>query len=338
MSNNSGVDNNSSEWGNYSIVEADTYMKYLITYMALDTIFAVAGTSINVWFLTAMLLSPKIRSRLRNKIICGMLVVNLIASAIICPFFIIRTAADFLIEDHVVHCYVYTVHNNIYYIQNFLSNWYIFILVCVYTAQVMNFEPVFTPQWVKMLLTAVIITSPCVFAVFFVPLTRTNYGETFDGCTINTQELVRVYKSLDTIVPQALIILLFVATAVLKLRRYLQGHSDTLRVQLIDDITPADHWYPFVALLVTAVLSDFGETAISLYPELFFKLAFEIWMGLYIAAGILNYLLVLLIPGIILLFPDIRERIKSWRPCRRSAPSADVVVTYEKNTSQLSQI
>ncbi|CAG5135550.1 unnamed protein product [Candidula unifasciata] len=335
MSNSSLPYSNASRWTNYSSNFRDNFQYYYIATVTVDTIFTVAGTLINVWFLAAMLLSPEIRARMRNKIICGVLVVNLTESLILCPITAIRAASMLIGVYHKFDCSFQTIHNIIYHIQDFVGNWYILILLCVYMVQIVNFEPRFTPLW-KTILTGVILISPLIFALLFVPLTMKSYYLRYsdDRCLITTYQAIKVFKALDTIVPQALASLLLVVTAVFKYRRYPQEHSfDTLRAQLIDDRSQIDPLKPFIALLVTAVVTDLPMVVAFMSPLLFIRLGFHVWVSLYLVFGIVTYLRLIIVPLVMLLFPDIRERIKTWRPCGRSALSADLVVTYEKNTS-----
>lgn len=335
MSNTSFVYDNASRLINQSSNFRDYVRFYYIATVTVDTIFTVAGTLINAWFLVAMLLSAEMRARLRNKIICGILVVNLTESLILCPITALRAAAMLYELYDLIDCYFQTIHNNIYHIQDFVGNWYILILLCVYLAHLMNFEPRFDPLWMK-ISTAVIITSPLIFALLFVPLTMKSYYRRYsdDRCLITTYQAIKVYKSLDTIVPQVLATLLLVVTAVFKHRRHPQGRSsDTFRAQLIDDSFHIDPLSPYVALLITAVATDLCLVIAFMNPLLFIRLGFKFWASLYIVFGVLTYLRLILAPLALLLFPDIRERIKTWRPCRRSALIADLVVTYEKNTS-----
>ncbi|BFZ00691.1 hypothetical protein BsWGS_03730 [Bradybaena similaris] len=335
MSNHSGVENNASRLANDTSDYLDTYRHFYIASITVDTTFSVAGTLINVWFLAALLLSPEIRSRIRNRIICGMLVVHLTEAMILCPLSVIRVTTILLKRYESLDCYFETVHNSIYHIQDFVGNWYLLTLLCIYTAQVMNFEPKFTPLW-KNILNVLLFMSPCIFALLVVPIVMKSYYARYsdDRCLVTTFESIKVYKSLDTVVPQTLATLLLAVTAVLKYRRYYQRRSfDTLNAQLIDDGSQTDPWYPFVALFITAVASDFCLTVACMNPMLFIGQGIQIWLNLYISFGVLAYSRLIFVPVMLLLFRDIRERIKIWRPCRRSALLADLVVTYEKNTS-----
>ncbi|BFZ00693.1 hypothetical protein BsWGS_03732 [Bradybaena similaris] len=155
-----------------------------------------------------------------------------------------------------------------------------------------------------------------------------------DRCLTSTWGAVKVFKSLDTAVPLILSGLLLMATAVLKYRRYPQGRSsDTLRAQLIDAGSQIDPLHPFIAIFVTAVASDFCITFYVYNLRLFTRLPKQFWIDFYVAFITLPYLRIIFVPVMLLFFRDIRERIKIWRPCRRSTLRADLVVTFEKNTS-----
>ncbi|CAG5127625.1 unnamed protein product [Candidula unifasciata] len=306
---------------------------YFITTTILDTFFALAGTLINVWFLAAMLKSPEIRSRLRNKIICGMLAVNLTESAIRLPIMATDGIMSLLHVRDIFKCDLLIIPISLFHIQDFIGNWYIFILVCVYTAQVMNFEPRFILLW-KKITTALVITSPLVFALLLVSLTIDSYARKDDFCFDIDFKGLLLYTSLDIIVPLALASLLLVVTAALKYRRYPQIHLfDNLRAQLIDDRSNIDPLCAFVALVVTAVVSDLCLTVSLLIFKHVPSIRLEIWLTVLYVFEVLSFLRLILLPVMLLWFPDIRERIKTWRPCRQSDPQADLVVIYEKNAS-----
>ncbi|BFZ00697.1 hypothetical protein BsWGS_03736 [Bradybaena similaris] len=153
-------------------------------------------------------------------------------------------------------------------------------------------------------------------------------------CFFSTEAAVKVFTSLDTAVPLTLSGLLLMVTAVLKYRRYPQGRSsDTLRAQLIDAGSQIDPLHPFTAIFVTAVASDFCMMFFFYNLRLFSRLEIKIWIDFYVAFVTLPYLRIIVVPVMLLLFPDIRERIKIWRPCRRLTLRSDLVVTYQKNTS-----
>ncbi|CAG5135548.1 unnamed protein product [Candidula unifasciata] len=333
MSFNFSIENNSSQWKNYTFYSYYSYVDYFMNLLIVNVTFAVAGTLINVWFLAAMLLDRKIRSRMRNKIICGLLVVNLTETVILCGLDIIDSSAV-LLEANQFHCNVYAVYETIYHTQDFVGNWYLVILLCVFTTRSMKFEPRFTPRW-KNILTSVIFISPCVFALFFVPLTMNRYYSRFhDAICLSASKAKLIYICLDTIVPQTLAVLLLMIASAFKRRRYFQGPaSDALRDQLIDDRSQIDPWYPFVALLVTAIATDIFKVVYFINPRVFYMLEHWTMNRLFLVFQVVTYLRLVVVPLVILLFPDIREQIKTWRPCRRSVPPTDLVVTYEKNTS-----
>ncbi|CAG5127623.1 unnamed protein product [Candidula unifasciata] len=334
MSNNSSVETNASQWFSYRTPGPNMFTYYYRATVTLDTIFIVAGTLINVWFLAAILLSRELRSRMRNKFICGLLVVNLAETFIHLPMSVIRGVVGALYAYHLLNCHFISAANNIYHIIDFVGNWYILILVCVYMAQILTFEPQLTPVW-KNIVTAVIFTAPCVFAVLLVPLTMKTFSPIPSSrCLINSPKATEVYRSLDTIVPQVLASLLLIATAVVRQRRYPYARFFASRTQLTVDRSQTDPWSPFVALLVTAVASDFGLVVVYMNATIMNRLDSKTWLIVYFTIKALSYLRVILLPLMLLLFPDIRERTKAWRPCRRSASSpADLVVTYERNTS-----
>ncbi|BFZ00702.1 hypothetical protein BsWGS_03741 [Bradybaena similaris] len=313
----------------------DLYKNYDIASIIVNSTVAVAGTLINIWFLVALLLSPEIRSGIRNKIICGMLVAHLTEAVILCPFAVISSASFLLRTTSSLDCSFWTIENNIYHIQDFVGNWYLFILLSVYTAQVMNFEPKLTPLRIKILTVAAFV-APCVFAVLFVPLTMKSFYLRYfdDRCFFSTRDALKVFTSLETAVPLTLSGLLLVATAVLKYRRYPQGRSsDTLHAQLIDAGSQINSLHPFIAIFVTAVASDFCMMMWFYKPWFFKGLIINVWLDVFIAFETLTYLRIIFLPVILLLFRDIRERIRTWRPCRRSTLRDDLVVTYQKNTS-----
>lgn len=269
MSNNYSLENNASRWANYSSQYMDSYRYFYKVLITVDTTFAVAGTLINAWFLAALLLSPEIRARIRNKIICSMLVVNLTEAAILCPLSMIRLASILLRVYDRLDCYFETVYDIIYHIEEFLGNWYLVILLGVNTVQLTNIRPTVTPLRTKML-TALIFVTPCVFILLFVPLTMEGYYHAGKRCLTSTFQLIKVYISLNTVVPLTLAIILLVVSAAIKCRRYLQGRSSSsLRVQLIDDSSQVDPLHPFIAIFATVVASDFCLMVASINPTIY---------------------------------------------------------------------
>ncbi|BFZ00689.1 hypothetical protein BsWGS_03728 [Bradybaena similaris] len=333
MSSNYSLETNASGWANHSSQYTNSFSYFFKALITVDSTFAVAGTLINVWFLAALLLSPEIRARIRNKVICGMLVVNLTEAAILCPLSIVRLASVLLGVHDRLDCYFETAYDIIYHIDDFLGNWFLVILLGVNTVQLTNIRPIVTPLWTKML-TALIFVTPCVFILLFVPLTMEGYYHGGKRCLTSTFQLIKVYISLDTAVPLILSVILLVMAAVIKCRRYLQGRSSrSLRVQLIDDESQVDPLHPFVAVFVTVVASDFCLMVASINPNIYNGLGTHYMIAMYITFITLTYVRLVFVPVMLLLFRDIRERIKIWRPCRRSALRADLVVTYQKNTS-----
>ncbi|CAG5127624.1 unnamed protein product [Candidula unifasciata] len=316
MSSNFSIENNSPPWEQPPTEAPYIYKNRLRNLLIVNITFAVAGTLINVWFLAAMLLSHEIRSRMRNKIIVGVLVVNLTETVILCGFRSVVSVALMLEAYHLSHCIIYSVYESIYRIEDFVGNWYIVILLCVFASQAMQFKPRLDQRW-KNILTAVIFISPCLFAVFFVPLTMYGYDFFYRSynsmCMTSSLEALKVFEIVGTIVPHTLTVLILVITAVLKRLRY----------QHTDDRSQMDPWYPFLAVLVTAVVSDVSYTVFFMIPNPMDGLRSTTIEELFLAISIFTLLRVIIMPLVLLLFPDIRERIKVWRPCRQSAPPSD---------------
>ncbi|CAG5122010.1 unnamed protein product [Candidula unifasciata] len=269
-------------------------------------VFAVIGTIINVWFLAAMLKSPEIRSGMRKIVLCVMLAVNISVSAITLPVILIQ---DILRYNRIGVLDVCIVPIVVVRIEDFIGNWYMFILACVYTAQVVNFVPRLAPLWTK-IFTVVSIISPIVVGFFLERLTSN-----------------RVYALLETIVPHSLTSLLLVVTAVLKYRRYPYVR---LFDEFTDDRCHIDPLYPFVALLVGAVVSGLSQAIFMIsLPFLPRNGHFVLFVCIHV-----RFLRIILVPVMLLLFPDIKKQIKTWRPCARSAPCPEnLVVIYEKNAA-----
>ncbi|CAG5116616.1 unnamed protein product [Candidula unifasciata] len=320
-----------------NITNATTYTDFENQWQILLSVFrgnqvftSVVGSVVNLWFLAAILSSPEVRSRLRNKIICNRFILHLLNCTIILPNSIHLTG------QRIISCLHYAIVDNLVLMHQLIANWLLVMLLAVFIAQIEGFNPRtrLSPKS-AILGTAVLLVFPWIASLVIVPVIiheYTKHLKTSWACFFTAGlDSLQVFRSIDTALPIFLAVLLVIIAAVLRRRRFALGNtSGSIQAELFEPGPEIDNTLPYVVAVVVSTACDLLRLILDLNHPTF---ADEFWpfMRTWVAATILNESRALLMPITFLLLPDIRQRIKTWRPW----PSArtDLTVTFHKETN-----
>ncbi|CAL1541676.1 unnamed protein product [Lymnaea stagnalis] len=296
------------------------------------------GIVLNLWLLLAILTSRDIRARMRNKIVCSFCVLHLLNCLLFTPMELEITRLMRLF--HRVSCYVLSSVHHVLLMQDFISNWTLVLLVIVFVAQICDYKPcarfkrstiaigtyaLLALPWVASLVTIPGITTPTFYS--FVRNLNVSLAY-FEGCIFVTSDAFLIIKSLDTMVPLLVAVGLLSAAVVLRRRRFTRGFSSGMQVELLDRGPEVDDHFGYTAAVVVTSVCDFAE-ALS-FLELFEMGMKQRWI--YSVVEIfLSETKVFLIVLPWLLFPDIRERVKTWRPWHCAKPGIDLTLVFKND-------
>lgn len=222
------------------------------------TFLSVVGTALNLWFLVAILRSEELRSWLRNKIICNIFLIHLANSVIIFP--LAGIVVGLIVTDQYYSCHLDTSTTKLWIIQDFIANWLLVMLVATFIAQIVNFDPKtkLTPR-VTRFCTWGLLVFPWILSFLIVPLTVHGYRRDLLQITsycVNVElELLNIFRTVDTIVPMCLMVILLIIAAFLKYK--VRGRStSSSRAVLIRGSAMTDGLRVYVVAVAVAILCD----------------------------------------------------------------------------------
>ncbi|CAL1541674.1 unnamed protein product, partial [Lymnaea stagnalis] len=284
-----------------------------------DYVAIAFGILPNLWILLATLTSQDLRARMRNKIVCSFCVLHLLDCLLFMPMWIeaIRLSKRY----GIFNCNLFNFITLIYLLQDFISNWTLVLLVVVFIARICDFKPYAgLTSLTTTLGTYAILISPWVASLVIIPGVRnslwysylkSNNISTTDGCVYSTPDAFLVIKSLDTAVPLFTAVALMVTAVVLRRRRFTRGFSGDMEVELIERGPEVDSHFGYTAAVVVSFVCDFA-TAFMIFDLIEIRMT-QRWV-FSLVAYVMSQTQVFLTPLPWLLFPDIRERVKTWRP------------------------
>lgn len=218
---------------------------------------SVVGSLINLWFLAAILSSPEVRSRLRNKIICNSFVLHLLNCAIILP-----ATVDSFYGNPFRSCIYYAVIDNLNLMHELVSNWLLVMLIAVFIAQIEDFNPAsrLRPR-TAIFCTVVLMVFPWIASLVIVPVITHGYrmhgSESLDYCFISPIDSLEVFRSIDTALPILLSILLLIVAALRRRKRFTHRNSTgSIQAELFGCGPEIDRTLPYVAAVIVSTLCD----------------------------------------------------------------------------------
>ncbi|CAL1532559.1 unnamed protein product [Lymnaea stagnalis] len=299
-----------------------------------DYVTVAFGILPNLWILLAILTSKDIRARMRNKIICSFCVLNLLNCLLFMPMQIEAIRLNRRYKS--VSCYFASAVSLIYLLQDFICNWTLVLLVVVFIVGICDYKPcagfanltttlatyaILALPWAASLITVPVITSST-----FYPYMRDRNVSYTEGCIFATSDAFLIIKSLDTMVPLLVAVGLLVAAVVLRRRRFTRGFSSGMQVELLDRGPEVDDHFGYTATVVVTFVCDFA-VALMVFDLVEMRMT-QRWIYSTVAY-IMSQTKVVLIALPWLLFPDIRERVKTWRPWYCAKPGIDVTLVFK---------
>lgn len=320
LTNGSNTTNTTLEFKRYSFIPAF----YTFREGSLLSI-SIVGTVLNLWFLAAILSSPSLRSRLRNKIICNSFVLQLVNCSIILPI-----TFGISLSRRALSCALISTINNIDLMQDFINNWLLVIVIAIYIAQIQDFDlrDRFSSKAVAIGTVALLVV-PWLSSLVVVPvIIQEHLSDGIRDCLISTLDALEVLRAVDTALPIILAVLLVIAAAVMRhCRCTLRSTPATVQRERLNEM---DKTRVYVVAVTVAMLCDSLRLVRDLQIYRFSQHGMKTLLYTIVISGILVDLRSILAPIVWLLLPDIRERIRTWRPWHRPAPGTDVTMAYKK--------
>ncbi|RUS74373.1 hypothetical protein EGW08_017854 [Elysia chlorotica] len=296
-----------------------------------ETIFVVAGVLLNTWIIASILSSKPIRAVFRNQIICAILVVGLVDDLAVSPVFISST---YLILTKMTYlaCAWETFLDTMRIICSFVQDYLVVALSLVFLAQVLAFDPnsKFSPR--KILIgKALVLAFPWAFAIIASPLSLRGISLEGFECVILDARKMYMIESAFTITPLAVAGLVFATAVVIRCVRFNEGRitaQGNMGVQLMGSVPQVDGSLPYIVVWLVCVVCEI------MYVVILFRLKFGKSHGIfvYLSLSIMQSARYVCLPLVFLLFTDIRQRVKIWRPWRPNVQESgiDLTVVYNR--------
>ncbi|BFZ20415.1 hypothetical protein BsWGS_23453 [Bradybaena similaris] len=218
------------------------------------------------------------------------------------------------------------------------GNWQLVILIAVFLAQIKDFDPTSKlSSGAATLGTIGLLVFPWAASLVIIPVITHEYWKyssyLYYGCLGIHPDSGEVFRSIDTAVPLVLAVVLVIIAAFFKYRRFnLRDSSRSMRVELIGRGPEIDNTLFYVVAVAVAIVCDLPQLLVRF--DVFVPGIRSLhWFITIIVSQIVSEIRVILMPITWLLLPDVRQRIKTWRPWYRPSPGIDLTMTYTKETT-----
>ncbi|KAI8794796.1 hypothetical protein BgiBS90_005172 [Biomphalaria glabrata] len=309
------VSNLTLDGDDFEIPEFMTYL--LITFKTMFFVTIVLGTLLNLWLLLAIVTCPEMRSRIRNKLIVSNCVLYLVQCLVEGPLDVAALSSD------TKSCSIFHAVINIMLMLDFVSNYTLLTMVIVFVLQLMDLKlSVWMSELKQLVVTLGVLLIPWVASLLTIPamVTTSDKYIIFADCPIPRSYLI--FRIVNTIVPLMLAAGVSVAAALMKRRRFSAGLNPSgMQVELLSPGPEMDEAKTYLVAVAVSFLCDIGVTIME------FDLGIPA-VETRIILGFSTVTLETIRPVVMalpwLLFNDIRQRLKTWRPWYRPEPGIDL--------------
>ncbi|XP_013070643.2 uncharacterized protein LOC106057826 [Biomphalaria glabrata] len=308
---------NFSNQTNFALEVDDTINKLDIALTIFYVIVMVSGTLLNLWLLLAIATSQELRSRMRNKLLISTCVLHLLLCLVEGP---LETTFDYSNEHLCSHFYAAI---NIELMLDFVSNYTLLTMVIVFVLQLMDLK---LSVWLSMLrqrlVTVGVISLPWVASLITIPAMVMGSAKVRITPECSVPYSHATMRLLDTLLPLSLAAVITVVAVLKKRRRFRAGFTSSgMQVELLSPGPEMDEAKTYVAAVGVALCCD---SIIALFE---FELNFESHKTRIIVFYIAITLecarpLFMFFPW--LMFKDVRQRLKSWKPWLRPKPGIEL--------------
>ncbi|XP_055874809.1 uncharacterized protein LOC106076118 isoform X1 [Biomphalaria glabrata] len=297
----------------------DTAMKLAVAFTAFYGIVIVLGTLLNLWLLLAIATSQELRSRMRNKLLISTCVLHLLFCLVEGP---LQTSFSFS-TDYGHFCFHFYATVNIELMLDFVSNYTLLTMVIVFVLQLMDLKlSVWLSSLGQRLVTVGVILLPWVASLITIPAMIMGSAKVRITPECSIPYSYATMRLLDTLLPLSLAIVITVMALLKKRRRFRAGFTSSgMQVELLSPGPEMDEAKTYIAAVGVALCCD------SIIALLEFELNFKshktriiVW---YIALTLeCARPLFMFFPW--LMFKDVRQRLKSWKPWLRPKPGIEL--------------
>lgn len=325
ITNSSKGDNGRSYFSNYILL-----MRWTV---GMETVYTIVGTMLNLWLLLSILTSRDLRVRMRNQLIVNLCIVHLVQTLIKGPLQILKSLNILyrLVMTWEFFCHTYSIIMNVDYAQSLLADWLMVFLVGIFIANILDLDvsSKWTPQ-VSLLSKAVMHLFPWIVAIIITPVAIHQASRGF-LCLFVPYNKLFVFETAYTLIPLGITVLLIIVAVVLRYRRFSRGSSTSganMAVILIGKGPEIDNVFAYILASAICIACEICHLIIA------FEFAGRKYRGMaFRFASFLigdSRVIFMVVPW--LLLPDIRQRIRSWRPWQREPTGIDLTVTYGKES------
>ncbi|GFS15638.1 hypothetical protein ElyMa_003192300 [Elysia marginata] len=302
--------------------------------LAIETVFMVVGTGLNLWFLLSILTSKDLRVRMRNQLIVNLNAVHLLQTTVKCPVLILKNAAVLhrVLLTREFFCHTYSIITSADQTQSFIADWLMVFIVGIFIANIMDVDVAskWTPQ-VSRFSKAAMHLLPWVVAIVVTPI-GISQATRWYPCLVIPWRKLYIFETVYTIIPTAITLLLMVIAIVLRYRRFSHGSRTggaNMGVQLIGKGAEIDNTFAYVFAAFLCVACEVCHLIFSFEIIEWKYRGLKYHMASYLVSD--SRVILMLLPW--LLLPDIRQRLRSWRPWQREAAGIDLTIAYGKESS-----
>ncbi|GFO45992.1 hypothetical protein PoB_007249700 [Plakobranchus ocellatus] len=290
------------------------------------------GLFVNIWLFASIITSREIRVRMRNQIICSILILHLLEIVFMQSITFFKTIDILWVMEWPLFktCYYLDYSLSMSLIETVISDYLIVIVCAIFLAQLLEFDPAtrLTPVTLRLGKLA-FLSFPWVLGLIAIPVSLELIAVKDYPCVKIDTSKHYVFCVIYTILPICLSIMLISAALLLRWRRFRLGPltvQNNTGVQQMGLGAEIDNPLAYIAAVAVCVLCEI----VSIF--IIFEASSGHSRGVYFntAAQILAQSRLVLLPFVWLFLRDIRERVKTWRIWHGTgpAPGVDLSVTY----------
>ncbi|GFR68333.1 hypothetical protein ElyMa_000275700 [Elysia marginata] len=306
----------------------------IISVIGFDLLTCTLGTFLNVWVAASILTSRTLRHVLRNQLVCNIAISHLVQTLVVSPAEIVNFL-DLLHPpwEKAIYCHAMTVQSILGHVQSGLTDWLIFFLIAAFCVNFLrpNLAMRMSPMFVTVCKIAVhIVPWLVITSATIVSITKMTSAH---KCFWIPRSTIWLYETVYTIVPTCISALVLTALYLMRQRRGgLAGALvySNMEDEKVETMARPDKFSPYIWAMIIVLACEITNLVVLFKGKNKNAVQFNVRQS---AAVLSNFRVMLgLLPY--LLFPDIRNRVSTWRPWKQhtAPPQTELAEVEEMNT------
>ena len=257
MDNTSNITNSSKRYSSF----IDEYRMVMNWTLAMESVYMVVGTALNLWLIVSILTSRDLRVVMRNQLIVNMSLVNIVQTIFKCPTMVFKCVYILhrIMLTREFFCHTYSIITTVEFVQSFIADWLMVFMVIIFITHILDIDLAtkVTPQG-SCICKAVMHLLPWLVAIIVTPISISQATRWYP-CLLVPYRKLYIFETVYTIIPTCLTVLLMVVATILRFRRFSRGSntaSGNMAVHLIGKGPEIDNTLAYLLAAGICVLCE----------------------------------------------------------------------------------